>query len=136
MFKKIIIVSTLLALTAATALASPTPQTQPDRPYAGIGRVVEVDFGENVFELRFEKDGRTMTYVGIRGPELGETETVEYTAIATAPDQYLLYWTETVHQATVVQVQDWYRRRAYTNITGEGLEFIHLSGTLRDKGPR
>ena len=135
MYRKIIM-STLLALSAATALASPTPQTQPDRPYAGIGRVVELDFGENVYELRFEEDGRTMTYFGISGPEEGETETVEYTAIATAPDQYLLYWTETVHQATVVQVQDWYRRRAYTNITGEGLEFIHLSGTLRDKGPR
>ncbi|WP_309686903.1 hypothetical protein [Stenotrophomonas sp. SORGH_AS_0321] len=95
--------STLLALSAATALASPTPHTHPDRPYPGIGRVVEVDFGENVFELRFDKDGRTMTYVGIRGPELGETETVAYTAIATAPDQYLLYWTEPVHRATVVQ---------------------------------
>jgi hypothetical protein len=134
-YKKIIM-GTLLGLSAAAALASPTPQTHPAPPYPGIGRVVELDFGENVYQLRFEKDGRTMTYVGIRGPEAGETETVEYTAIATAPDQYLLYWTEPVHRATVAQVQDWYGRRVYTNITSEGLEFTNLSGVLRDKGPR
>ena len=84
MYKKIIM-STLLGFSAAAALASPPPQTHPDHPYPGIGRVVELDFGENAYELRFERDGRTMTYVGIRGPEEGETETVEYTAIATAP---------------------------------------------------
>lgn len=127
--------STLLALSAATALASPTPQTYPDRPYPGIGRVVELDFGEDSYELRFEEDGRTMTYVCTRGPEQGETETVQYTAIATAPDHYLLYWIEPVHRATVAQVQDWFADRVYTNITSEGLEFTNLSGTLRDKGP-
>lgn len=135
MFKKIIIVSKLLGLTAA-ALASPVPPFHPATPYPGIGRVIEVDYGENVFEQRFEKDGRTMTFVGIRGPEQGETETVEYTAIATAPGQYLLYWTEPVHRITVVQIQDWHGRRVYANVTSEALEFTHLSGTLRDKGPR
>lgn len=134
MYKKIIL-STLLGFSAAAALASPPPQTHPDHPYPGIGRVVELDFGENAYELRFERDGRTMTYVGIRGPEEGETETVEYTAIATAPDHYLLYWIEPVHRATVAQVQDWFKDRVYTNITSEGLEFTNLSGSLRDKGP-
>lgn len=127
--------STLLGLTAAAALASPTPQTHPDHRYPGIGRVVELDFGEDSYELRFEEDGRTMTYVCTRGPEQGETETVQYTAIATAPDHYLLYWIEPVHRATVAQVQDWFADRVYTNITSERLEFTNLSGTLRDKGP-
>lgn len=129
-----LVLSTLLSSIAFVAFSADAPDTLAKRRYPGVGRIIEVDFDGNAYELRFAWDGRTMTFTGVRGKDIGNTETVEYKAVATAYGQYMVYWQEPIFRANVVHVQNWLTHEVYTNISEENLVFNNWAGTFILKG--
>ncbi|MDR1760762.1 MAG: MBL fold metallo-hydrolase [Fibrobacter sp.] len=100
--------------------------------FPGVGKKVEVNFGEAVFMLQFH-DETKMSYVGTSGAYKGATDSVVYKAVEIRSGLYMVYWTEST-KTMVVHIEDYERGQVYTNIANMDGSFLHMSGTLRVAG--
>lgn len=101
--------------------------------FPGIGKRVEVNFGETTFVLEFIND-KIMSFNGTQGTYQGAADTVEYTAIEIRPDLYMVYWTENILESRVVHIEDYEKGIVYTNIADPDGKFSHMKGTLKILG--
>lgn len=113
------------ALGASTATASPPPS------YPGTGRILEVDFGDVVYEARFERDGRTLTFRDMSAYPAPPPVTVAYEAVEVAPRVYMLSWSKENPRATVVHIQNWNDNRVFSGMTTAEAELVRLRGSMR-----
>ncbi|MDR1691252.1 MAG: hypothetical protein LBR35_00215 [Rickettsiales bacterium] len=121
MIKKIVLFLVFMAVGNGNLLAA---------PFQGIGKKVEVNFGETVFVLQFHNE-KTMSFVGISGTYAGAADTVDYTAVELRKGLYMVYWTENILKSRVVHVEDYEKGLVYTNIADVDGTFSHMKGTLR-----
>lgn len=117
----------LFGIAGAASAAPPYPAPS----WPGVGRVLEVDFGNIVFEARFNRDGRTMTFTERASYPETPAVTVEYTAIEVAPDVYMLSWTREQPRASVVNIQNWSNGRTFSGMTTAELHLVRLQGSFR-----
>jgi len=130
------LVASVSAFPATNASPVPAASTNNDgkvdsiHAYPMIGRSAIADFGESAFRLTFDKDGRTMTFLGIDGPSKGDTDTVQYTAIKIGRQLYMVYWHEPRYDTHVVHIQDLGHGIVYSNIFIPGESSPHLQGSF------
>lgn len=98
--------------------------------FPGLGKIVEVNFGETVFQLKFHDD-KNVSFVGTEGTYKGVKDTAVYNAVEIRSGLYMVYWNEKNSKANVVHIEDYDRGLVYTNIANEDGSFHHMSGTLK-----
>ena len=103
--------------------------------FPAIGHMYEVRFGETVFTLDFDADGRSMTFkkIGANDPRLLDGETIAYTAVPIRPGVFVVHWQEK-NGTTVTHVEDFDNGIVHVNITQPDKVFINLSGTSKRLG--
>jgi glyoxylase-like metal-dependent hydrolase (beta-lactamase superfamily II) len=106
------------------------PEAQPAGRYPFVGKKVQVNFGDLVFDLDF-KDEKTMSFLGIAGAFKGATDTVQYTAVAIRPNVFMIYWHEPKGGANVVHLQDLEKGVVHTNIAQPNGDFFNLTGQIK-----
>ncbi|SPL71950.1 MBL fold metallo-hydrolase [Acinetobacter stercoris] len=106
----------------------PALQQPLNSPYPPIGRQLQVDYGELGFDLIFNADGKSMTFVSKKDPIVSET--VQYTRREIAKNVFMVYWSEPKSKDNVVHIQDFNNNVIYTNIAQSNGEFLHLKGNF------
>lgn len=99
-------------------------------PYPLTGKLVEVRFGDIIFELDF-KDDKNMSFIGKSGAFEGVTDNVIYTAVEIRPQVYMVYWHEPKTGSNVVHVQDLENSIVYTNIAALDGSFSNMKGYIK-----
>lgn len=99
--------------------------------YPGVGRWVTADFSPTVFDLEF-KDNKMLYFIQTAGEGTGYEDTMEYTAVETAPGVYMVHWQE-ANGIAVLHVQNWNTMDVWTNIYIPGKRGIHMKGKLTIK---
>lgn len=98
--------------------------------FPGLGKVVEANFGDRVFHLKF-LDESTMSFEGMSGVVKGISDTAIYSAIELRSGLYLVYWYEHNLKINVVHVEDYDRGLVYSSFVDLEGNFVRLSGTLK-----
>lgn len=98
--------------------------------YPPVGKIVDVNFGGTLFELRFT-DHRIMSFEGLSGTFRGVKDTVEYTAVEVGKGIFMVYWHEPHTGSDVVHVQNWNTGNIWSNIAGKDGSFSHLEGKIQ-----
>ena len=114
-----------VAISASPFLAAQELATDPSFP--APGHVYAVGLGERQFLLKFDPDGKTMTYTR---PD-GTGDTLQYTAVEIRPQLFMVYWTEPKSGTRVVHVEDFERGVVLANSARTDGTFIHAKGTLK-----
>lgn len=100
--------------------------------YPGTGKVMEVDFGNMVFEAHFEPDGRTMRFQEMFPDPSAPLVTVEYKSVEIAPKIYMLSWIkQPPPRASVVHIQNWNDNQVFSGMTTTDIELIRLQGHFK-----
>ncbi len=114
-----------VAMLASPLLAAEELAT--DASFPAPGHVYEINFGDRQFRVKFDTDGKTMTYTR---PD-GSGDTVQYTAIEIRPRVFMVYWAELKSGNRVVHVEDFERGVVFGNTATTNGTFIHSKGTLK-----
>ena len=97
-----------------------------DASFPGPGHTYSVGLGERQFRLKFDADGKTLTYTR---PD-GTGDTMQYTAVELRPQLFMVYWTEPKSGARVVHVEDFERGVVFANSARTDGTSVHVKGTL------
>ncbi|MEV6976224.1 hypothetical protein [Kitasatospora sp. NPDC093806] len=84
-------------------------------PYAGHAYLVNVDTG-NVYRNTFSADGKFVTGLTVKGPNVGRTFTAPVQAVQTGPKNHFISWIEP-GDVTVSQVVDFDKRTVEFYVT-------------------
>lgn len=95
--------------------------------FPAIGNILEVKFGDTVFDLTFH-DNERMSFIGTSGLFKGVKDDVTYRAVEVADHVYMVYWSEPSTGSNVVHVEDFNTGTVYTNIAAKDGSFTHMKG--------
>ena len=100
--------------------------------FPGAGHVFIVDFSTTsfgaIFRLNFHSDTK-MSFVVLKGPNIGYTETVRIRVTRVRPCIFIVTWEE-ADGTKVVHVEDFAKGIVFSNATFPNGTFLHLKGTL------
>jgi hypothetical protein len=98
-----------------------------DASFPAPGRVYAVSLGERQFRLKFDADGKTMTYTR---PD-GTGDTMQYADVEIRPQLFMVYWTEPKSGTRVMHIEDFEHGVVFANSARTDGTFIHAKGTLK-----
>ncbi|HDR9512259.1 TPA: hypothetical protein QDC03_007537 [Burkholderia cepacia] len=93
--------------------------------FPAVGQVWRADFGDFVFDVNFETQS-TVTLGAVKGPNIGQTETVSYTATPLREGLFAVSWTDS--GGSVVHVEDFQQQLVYAFITPKNGQPLSLQG--------
>ena len=93
-----------------------------------VGQTFVIDFGESTYSMFFESEEQ-LTYTGLTGVAVGQTNTVELGVRPFREGLYIVYWQEP-DTTTVVQIYDFVNGLVNSSTTTPEGVFMNNTGTV------
>lgn len=114
---------------AAALMALALPAVAEEAPYPAAGHIYKADFGDPVFRVAFNEDGKTFRWAPFAAEDFdaaAKTETYQATYIR--PGVYMVTWRE-ADGLTVTHVEDFENDTLHSSITLPDRTFLNLTGS-------